>query len=149
MGLDMYLTRKTYVKDWNHTPEEERKNIEVFMNGKKIKTKKLQWLEFEAIYWRKANAIHNWFVTNVQNGNDNCESYEVSTDTLKDLMDLCLYIMKDREKASELLPVTEGFFFGSYEYDEYYFQDIENTYKDLRSILNTYKDDYFFYQSSW
>lgn len=29
-------------------------------------------------YWRKANAIHAWFVKNVQGGVDNCQSHEVS-----------------------------------------------------------------------
>jgi len=149
MGLDMYLTRKMYVKDWDHTPKEERKNIEVFINGKKIKTNKLQWIEFEAMYWRKANAIHSWFVENIQEGRDDCGAYEVSSDKLRDLMNLCLYIMKDPSRASELLPTKNGFFFGTYEYDEFYFSEIESTYKKLRSILNTHKDDYFFYQSSW
>ena len=41
----------------------------------------------EVGYWRKANAIHNWFVTNVQNGVDDCGKYSVSKDMLESLRD--------------------------------------------------------------
>lgn len=40
-------------------------------------------------YWRKANQIHNWFVENVQYGNDDCGIYEVTKDQLEELLDLC------------------------------------------------------------
>lgn len=40
-------------------------------------------------YWRKANAIHNWFVENVQNGEDDCGTYEVNLEQLKELLDTC------------------------------------------------------------
>lgn len=38
-------------------------------------------------YWRKANAIHNWFVENVQEGEDNCQEYEVSREKMEELLD--------------------------------------------------------------
>ena len=28
-------------------------------------------------YWRKANAIHRWFINNIADGVDNCEPFEV------------------------------------------------------------------------
>lgn len=40
-------------------------------------------------YWRKANQIHNWFVENVQNGEDDCGEYEVTKRQLKELLDIC------------------------------------------------------------
>lgn len=40
-------------------------------------------------YWRKANQIHTWFVNNVQDGNDDCDVYEVSKLELETLLDLC------------------------------------------------------------
>ena len=43
----------------------------------------------EVGYWRKANAIHNWFVENVQNGNDDCGVYSVSKEQLEDLLGIC------------------------------------------------------------
>lgn len=38
-------------------------------------------------YWRKANEIHRWFVENVQSGNDDCGTYEVSVEQLGELRD--------------------------------------------------------------
>ena len=32
-----------------------------------------------SIYWRKANAIHGWFVKNAQQGIDDCRTYSVDT----------------------------------------------------------------------
>lgn len=149
MGLDMYLTRKQYVKDWDHTPEHERRNAEVKIRGKKIDTKSLTHLEFEAMYWRKANQIHKWFVENVQDGEDNCSINYVPIEKLRELRDLCLYIMKDKDKASELLPTAEGFFFGSTEYDEFYFEDVSDTYDVLKHLTENYPRDEYYYQSSW
>lgn len=50
-------------------------------------------LEKEHIYWRKANAIHKWFVRNVQSGNDDCGTYLVSKEILKELVDICQTIV--------------------------------------------------------
>jgi hypothetical protein len=101
MGLDMYLWKR--VKE----PVDE-----------------------QFAYWRKANAIHAWFVDNVQDGNDDQRDYKVSIEQLQELLDVVDEVLNDREKASELLPTRLGFFFGSDEYDEYYFKDLEDT-KDI------------------
>ena len=90
MGLDMYLTRKTYVKNLNFQKEEGIPQWEVIVNrgGKSysnIDSSKVKYVEEEVGYWRKANAIHSWFVKNVQNGNDDCGEYWVDIDTLKEL----------------------------------------------------------------
>jgi hypothetical protein len=149
MGLDMYLNRKQYVKDWDHTPEEMKKNIKVEVMGTQIKTNKLLYLEFEGMYWRKANHIHRWFVKNVQNGEDECIPHHVPIEKLIELRDLCLYIIKDNEKADELLPTQEGFFFGGTDYDEYYFDSLSETYKTLSNLIKNYPEDEYYYHSSW
>lgn len=46
-------------------------------------------------YWRKANAIHQFFVENVQDGEDNCETYEVSKDALEELLYRCKVITEN------------------------------------------------------
>ena len=43
---------------------------------------------YEVAYWRKANAIHKWFVDNVQKGKDDCKEYRVTRRNLLDLCDL-------------------------------------------------------------
>jgi hypothetical protein len=157
MGLDMYLTRKTYLgTQWEHrgvtaeiTVKSEGKTVDVGINPHRIEE-----ITESAMYWRKANHIHKWFVENVQNGEDDCGTYPVSLDQLKDLRDLCEEVINKRDEASELLPTQAGFFFGTQDYDEYYFEDIIDTYNDLRKIIDNYPSgtlfyvDYY-YSSSW
>lgn len=46
-------------------------------------------------YWRKANAIHQWFVDNVQDGEDDCQYHrEVTEDDLIELRDLCIDVVE-------------------------------------------------------
>lgn len=130
MGLDMYLYG---VKD-NY-------NLVDYNIGK-------IGISVECGYWRKANHIHKWFVDNVQDGIDNCASYYVSQETLEKLKAVCLEVLKDKSKAPDLLPTQSGFFFGPTEYDEYYFQDIEDTIEIIDKCLKL-DFDYFTYESSW
>ena len=43
-------------------------------------------------YWRKANAIHKWFVDNIQDGEDDCGYYEVAPEQLEELLNICKLI---------------------------------------------------------
>jgi hypothetical protein len=65
MGLDMYLIKR---KKGQRPSEGE-------------------W--DEKVYWRKANAIHQWFVDNVQDGKDDCDYYEVKKEQVEKLLSLC------------------------------------------------------------
>lgn len=96
----------------------------------------------ELIYWRKANMIHSWFERKVGKV-ENCERLDVSIEQLKQLKEDCLTVLNDHSKAKELLPTTSGFFFGSTEYDDWYFQDLEFTVKSLDKLFDDYdeKDD--------
>jgi len=107
-------------------------------------------LQVQVAYWRKANQIHKWFVDHVQDGNDNCEEYRVTRDQLQLLLDNCKLVLMNKEEAKTLLPRQEGFFFGSYEYDEFYWYDIQDTIDQIEKILNEYPEEWDFqYQSSW
>lgn len=94
MGLDMYLSQRKYVKNWDHMKPEEKHTITI-KKGTTPVTSKLPISEivYEAAYWRKANAIHNWFVNNVQDGEDDCKEYYVSRDQLQQLVDLCKTVL--------------------------------------------------------
>ena len=46
----------------------------------------------EVGYWRKANAIHKWFVDNIQDGEDDCGYYEVAPEQLEELLNICKLI---------------------------------------------------------
>lgn len=152
MGLDMYLAKRTYVKNWDHMkPAEKHKITTKGPEAASIDTKKISYIVEDAGYWRKANQIHNWFVNNVQKGEDDCKDYHVSNEQLEELLDVVKQVLKAPNKAKDLLPVQTGFFFGSKEYDQYYFQDLEYTKKLLEDLLkdpaNMSAD--FYYHSSW
>jgi len=146
----MYLEKRTYVRQWSHQTPEEQYNVEVTKGGEpvKIDPKRVTYVIEEVGYWRKQNQIHQWFVENVQNGEDNCAEYCVSKGQLEDLLEICKKILNDNSLAEELLPTASGFFFGGTEYDEWYFDGIENTIEILEEALSDTSADYY-YSSSW
>ena len=86
MGLDMYLEKRTDVRLWNFQKEEEQFEVIVKKGGvtyPKINPKNITTVVEEAGYWRKANAIHRWFVENVQDGKDDCGEYFVPPSSLE------------------------------------------------------------------
>jgi hypothetical protein len=149
MGLDMYLDKRTYVQYWEHNGDDNYE-VKVTKGGEptKINPKKVKYIIEEAGYWRKQNQIHRWFVENVQKGIDNCGDYYVSKEDLETLLELCRKVKADNSLADSLLPSASGFFFGGTEYDEWYFNGIDNTIQILEEALADERGDYY-YSSSW
>ena len=151
MGLDMYLSKKTYVKQWDHQSPEEKYEVVVTKGGKPvdgIKASRVKYIEEEVGYWRKANQIHRWFVENVQEGKDDCGDYYVGDNQLQELLDVCKKVTADNSLAESLLPSASGFFFGGTNYDEWYFEDVKNTISILEDALQS-KGGEIYYSSSW
>lgn len=90
MGLDMYLTKRTYIGA-NYKHRKVVATIAITKDGEpvNIDPKKVSSIEEHVGYWRKANHIHKWFVDNVQDGVDECQNSEVSKAQLKELLELC------------------------------------------------------------
>jgi len=147
----MYLYKKTVVKNWNHMKPEEKYSISVKKNKKSthIQTKRISEVVEDIGYWRKANAIHKWFVDNVQNGLDDCKEYYVERDALRVLLGKVQQVLREPEIAPNVLPTESGFFFGSTDYDEYYFEDLKHTEKLLKDILAEPEGGSIYYHSSW
>ena len=159
MGLDMYINR---VNRTNHSVEEliefyndggdpvhpDNQACKPFLPLYKFDFGDYYSIFHEACYWRKFNALHNWFVINLQDGVDNCGHYELT----KEKVNECLDVLKEvkETKNSKLLEPKSGFFFGSTSVDNYYWQDVDNAIKQLENLLtldwNAYR---FFYHSSW
>jgi hypothetical protein len=55
----------------------------------------------------------------------------------------------DPSVASALLPVQEGFFFGSTDYDQYYHEDLTYTRDTLTALLAEQDNGEFYYRASW
>lgn len=151
MGLDQHLKKKIYIGA-NYEHRNITGKVEIFKDGREIKIdfKKISYIDLQIAYWRKSNQIHKWFVENIQDGEDDCGEYIVSEKELQKLKNLCDEVLKDNNKAEELLPNSRGFLFGSQEYDEYYFQDLKYTSEILNEVLleNGIDADYY-YSSSW
>lgn len=152
MGLDMYLNKRRYiglnyksVRAQFKAKGKKLPNLSVFG----VNIEEVTSISCQCLYWRKANAIHGWFVREVQNGNDDCGTYEVSREKLKELRAACVEVLADHSKAEELLPPQEGFFFGGTEPDKYYFSDLKETIEGIDKVLALDDGWDFFYQSSW
>lgn len=152
MGLDMYLNAKRYVSKYFDEQDAERADIikSVFPELADYDNDDLvKEVTVRVGYWRKANAIHKWFVDNVQDGRDECQASYVSRDKLRELKSACEAILNNNVKAPEILPTASGFFFGDISYDEWYFQDIKQTITVIDNALKLPDSWGFEYQSSW
>ena len=156
MGLDQYLHATEYISRYDWDNENDNRNelfyqiVEQFGVSDQISQDSFGGIsiDFPMGYWRKSNQIHNWFVEFVGDGVDDCQKMFVSRDVLTDLKTRCEQVLADHSLAEELLPTGAGFFFGSTEYDEYYFVDLKETIVIIDRCLNS-KFDYFEYQASW
>ena len=145
MGLDMYLYADKYVSNYRYSQSAESEIVSTLTEivGLPLSTDSPHFMVSECVmYWRKANAVHSWFVANVQDGVDECQRSYVSKENLRDLLQAC--------KDDNLEPVS-GFFFGSTEKDSWYYDDLKRTIEFLETILANPKaeDLSFYYQSSW
>jgi hypothetical protein len=149
----MYLNASRYLSDFDEADVEKKEamlklfpELEVYLEKDKNPVREMV---AEIGYWRKANAIHNWFVQNVQDGEDDCKRYFVNREELEKLKGLCQQVLADNSLAEELLPPTSGFFFGSTEIDEYYIDDLQKTVAIIDKALALPNNWEFEYQSSW
>lgn len=115
--------------------------------------KHITWdsLSKQVAYWRKANQIHSWFVEHVQGGEDECHEFEVSKEQVEQLLFMTNSALNLPELAGNFLPTKDGFFFGSTNYDEYYFDDLKETKEMMEKVLQETNFDTHFltYRSSW
>jgi hypothetical protein len=146
MGLDMYLKGSRYISSWKEGEKELGEKIAQIV-GQEGMTVNI--VEMEVGYWRKANAVHQWFVKNVQNDVDDCKSYWVPRKKLLELQDVCNQVLADVTLASSLLPTQGGFFFGNLEYDEWYMENLEITLQNIQKALSLPEEWDIEYQSSW
>ena len=164
MGLDMYLSRRVFIGNEYRA----NKNMElVRLTGSDagswgephgIKDERISYIPEGVGYWRKANAIHAWFVRNAQDGKDECQESPVTREQLQELLDLCRKVIGnaknlsgiDKELAEKELSPQGGFFFGSTDMDDGYFEDLKHTISILEPILAVEQDaGEYSYHASW
>lgn len=111
------------------------------------------------VYWRKANSVHGWFVKNVQEGVDECYTYEVHPEQLAALVRDCEealhhYYNGDRAGAAAVMMPTRGCCFGSYDIDEWWVKDLTDTVTEVKDAISRIvalhlPDIIITYHSSW
>ena len=126
MGLDMYLSK---IPISQRVEDTDYENCE------------------EVAYWRKFNALHNWFVQNCQNGVDQCQYAEVTQEQIQELQNLLE--MLSPTNCEDLLPTQSGFFFGNTEYGEDYWSDVRETIETLGNRDIDWETEKLVYHSSW
>ena len=161
MGLDMYLYADKYVSRKNYDKkvgEYEFADNEAFSQIVKALNaegaiNKDDWtgltVQLPVGYWRKANAIHGWIVNNCGGGVDECQQIKISRASAETLVDVCKMVLADNSLAADMLPPTVGFFFGGYEVDEWYIDDLKRTIGIFEKALSDKTIDYLTYQASW
>jgi hypothetical protein len=137
MGLDMHLYNKLEEgePDWERLYKrlEEGEPFESVTPFRDI------------AYWRKFNALHQWFVMHVQNGNDDCRRYPVTRQHLIHLLDTLKSLSGEEEDARQKLPPQSGFFFGSTDIDARYWSEVERTIATIEKLLGQPDADYWFH----
>ncbi len=190
MGLDQYLRASQYIGRWEYMKGDERKEYakaDAILEASGMADAQVENAGIDvrttAMYWRKANQVHAWFVKNVQGGVDDCGTYHVTEDQIRSLRDTAELVLHsvtmvpdmvtngqhlgpetdgkwvptlesgeqimNPSIAQELLPATEGFFFGGTDYDQWYVDDLKRTIEGLTRVLELEGDFEFYYESSW
>ena len=172
MGLDMYLEGSLYFGG-NFNEKDETivlKRKAVWEKEEKIleiNVKDISDIKFRLAYWRKANAIHKWFVDHCFNGvydDYQGEDIDVSKEQLIELKELCKKVLEElegktyeaqKEIIANTLPMQKGFFFGYNESEdgiECYIYDLENTIKQIDDAIKKcekYDVKSIVYNASW
>ena len=170
MGLDMCLKAKTELPyaaavlmqksnadrvpgysqkwmehDWNR--DEENAESRKYIAG--LKADSLVELTAEVAYWRKANAIHDWFVDNVQGGEDEGQPSRVEVEHLDDLRAKCEEAIQAGGFIEGLMPRED--FFGNTDDPQYYLQDCKDTIEQIDKALGEFPPDKWTYEyyASW
>ena len=94
--------------------------------------------EYDA-YFRKVNFIFHYFDETIGTMHDQWFAF-VTPEDVDDLIDRCEKVLKNHDLAHELLPTQSGFFFGSTDYDDWYFSDVKDCLKQMKKYRKLLKD---------
>ena len=136
MGLDINVTKiaKSMVKTNTNSWKDYEKLID------ELNDIDCENFEFLA-YFRKVNFLFEFFSGSL---NEDETTAVITRGEMEELIDKCEFVLNNRDKASEILPTCDGFFFGSLDYDDYYFESVAKVLLSFQVILENYSDDYLY-----
>lgn len=88
----------------------------------------------EVGYFRKVNFLVQFF----ENKGLNVEEQKpliICKEDVEELLLKCEQVLKDKSKGPKILPTRNGFFFGSTDYDEYYYDSVLEISKFIKNEL--------------
>lgn len=126
MGLDIcfYRVKRKDVDDMTNT----REVFDLIREGGRC------------AYFRKANFIYAYFDHLIDRNTECCI---IDKDEIESLFDACGLVLERRNEdgfAEQVLPTCDGFFFGSTDYDEWYYDKVESCYEQMKIILDEWED---------
>lgn len=81
-------------------------------------------------YFRKVNFLFAYYQNN---GKMVDECYALTDkDDIDDIISRCERVLKDHKQAEYLLPTQSGFFFGSTDFDKWYFSDVKDCLRQMK-----------------
>ena len=136
MGLDINVTKiaKSMIKTNTNSWKDYEKLID------ELNDIDCENFEFLA-YFRKVNFLFEFFSGSL---NEEETTAVITRGEMETLIDNCEFVLNNRDKASEILPTCDGFFFGSLDYDDYYFESVAKVLLSFQVILENYSDDYLY-----
>lgn len=111
------------------------------------------WYKVHDAYFRKVNFIYAFFQDILVN-----ECCLVRSSAIIELMDYCQDVLEHHKTdadggvayAEANLPTQAGFFFGSTDYDEWYFNDVKDCWIQMGKLLHSMKEgDAVLWEFSW
>ena len=136
MGLDINVTKiaKSMVKTNTNSWKDYEKLID------ELNDIDCENFEFLA-YFRKVNFLFEFFSGSL---NEEETTAVITRGEMEELIEKCEFVLNNRDKASEILPTCDGVFFGSLDYDDYYFESVAKVLLSFQVILENYSDDYLY-----
>lgn len=147
MGLDMYLKANLFCAGgYDHSRDEEKQMFHDLLRVVGIEPEKAEKsIEVSVTigYWRKANAIHEWFVEHCQDGEDDCRDAYVSREKLEELKATCQRVLSEAKLKKGKILVATGWSAERGEYKDYRDGDVIKNTATIEGILPT-KSGFFF-----
>ena len=104
--------------------------------------------EIEYSYYRKFNALQGYFERH--DGLESGGRIHIDAERADEIYRLLNEVCIQPDRASELLPTQSGFFYGSTEYDQLYFSDVQFAEKDFYHAKYIDYDRYdLYFTSNW
>lgn len=162
MGLDMFLYVKTsnyFSKWWKGSEPKDYEYPEVLKFfetdiGRESSASVEVTKKFKIAYWRKFNALHGHISSSYYEGDGEYKGQNIvlTKENIEEMLKLLKEIDEEPGEAPELMPTTSGFFFGSLDYDDWYFHDVAYTiivFENLLKVLETNPEYEVIYGASW